>query len=164
MTIAVGETIPALKLKHLTEGGMAELDTATFFAGKTTVLFAVPGCYTPTCSAKHLPSFTTNMAALKANGIDQVACIAVNDPFVMHQWLKDSNAAGIIGLPDGNGSLTKALGLEMDGSPYGLGTRSQRYAMIVKDGVVQHLAVEKPGALDVSTGDAILAVLASKAA
>jgi glutaredoxin/glutathione-dependent peroxiredoxin len=159
--IKVGDAIPAIKLKRLSETGMVEVDTAELFAGKASVLFAVPGCYTPTCSAKHLPSFLNNISALKAKGIDQVICLAVNDPFVMHQWLKDNKAdAEIQALPDGNAAFTKALGLEMDGSGYGLGTRVQRFAMVIKDGKVTLLNVEKPGTFEVSGGDAVLQALA----
>jgi glutaredoxin/glutathione-dependent peroxiredoxin len=159
--IKVGDQFPAVKLKHLAEGGMADVATHELFGQGTSVLFGVPGCYTPTCSTKHLPSFTSNMAALKARGVARVACLAVNDPFVMHEWLKSVKAEGIVALPDGNGTLTKALGLEMDGSGYGLGTRVQRFAMIIKDGVITHLAVEAPGQFDVSSGEAILKALAA---
>ncbi|WP_026869047.1 peroxiredoxin [Inquilinus limosus] len=160
MTIKVGDRIPSVTLKYLGKEGMAEIKTDDLFKGKTVALFAVPGAFTPTCSAKHLPSFTGNAEALKAKGVDQIVCLAVNDPFVMKAWA-DRNEVGetVFMLPDGNATLTKALGLEMDGSGYGLGTRSQRFALIAKDGVVTHLAVEKPGAFEVSSGEAILAAL-----
>ncbi|MGK9236393.1 peroxiredoxin [Inquilinus limosus] len=160
MTIKVGDRIPSVTLKYLGKEGMAEIKTDDLFKGKTVALFAVPGAFTPTCSAKHLPSFTGNAEALKAKGVDQIVCLAVNDPFVMKAWA-DRNEVGetVFMLPDGNATLTKELGLEMDGSGYGLGTRSQRFALIAKDGVVTHLAVEKPGAFEVSSGEAILAAL-----
>lgn len=160
MTIKVGDRIPSVTLKYLGKEGMAEIKTDDLFEGKTVALFAVPGAFTPTCSAKHLPSFTGNAEALKAKGVDQIVCLSVNDPFVMKAWA-DKNECGdaVFMLPDGNATLTKALGLEMDGSGYGLGTRSQRFALIAKDGVVTHLGVEKPGAFEVSSGEAILAAL-----
>ena len=160
MTIKVGDRFPSVTLKYLGKEGMAEITTDDLLKGKTVALFAVPGAFTPTCSAKHLPSFTNNAEALKAKGVDQIVCLAVNDPFVMKAWA-DKNEVGetVFMLPDGNATLTKALGLEMDGSGYGLGTRSQRFALIVKDGVVTHLGVEKPGAFEVSSGEAILAAL-----
>lgn len=160
MTIKVGDRIPSVTLKYLGKEGMAEIKTDDLFKGKTVALFAVPGAFTPTCSAKHLPSFVNNAEALKAKGVDTIACLAVNDPFVMKAWA-DRNEVGetVFMLPDGNATLTKALGLEMDGSGYGLGTRSQRFALIAKDGVVTHLGVEKPGAFEVSSGEAILAAL-----
>ncbi|WP_225770609.1 peroxiredoxin [Inquilinus sp. Marseille-Q2685] len=160
MTIKVGDRIPSVTLKYLGKEGMAEINTDDLFKGKTVALFAVPGAFTPTCSAKHLPSFVNNAEALKAKGVDTIACLAVNDPFVMKAWA-DRNEVGetVFMLPDGNATLTKALGLEMDGSGYGLGTRSQRFALIAKDGVVTHLGVEKPGAFEVSSGEAILAAL-----
>jgi peroxiredoxin len=160
MTIKVGDRIPSVTLKYLGKEGMAEIKTDDLFKDKTVALFAVPGAFTPTCSAKHLPSFTGNAEALKAKGVDQIVCLSVNDPFVMKAWA-DKNECGdsVFMLPDGNATLTKALGLEMDGSGYGLGTRSQRFALIAKDGVVTHLGVEKPGAFEVSSGEAILAAL-----
>ncbi|MGO4124852.1 peroxiredoxin [Inquilinus sp. YAF38] len=160
MTIKVGDRIPSVTLKYLGKEGMAEITTDDLLKGKTVALFAVPGAFTPTCSAKHLPSFTGNAEALKAKGVDQIVCLSVNDPFVMKAWA-DKNECGdsVFMLPDGNATLTKALGLEMDGSGYGLGTRSQRFALVAKDGVVTHLAVEKPGAFEVSSGEAILAAL-----
>ncbi|MDR6290588.1 peroxiredoxin [Inquilinus ginsengisoli] len=161
MTIKVGDRIPSVTLKHLGKEGMAEVKTEDLFKGKTVALFAVPGAFTPTCSAKHLPSFTNNAEALKAKGVDQIVCLSVNDPFVMKAWADKSEVSGdtVFMLPDGNATLTKALGLEMDGSGYGLGTRSQRFALVAKDGVITHLAVEKPGAFEVSSGEAVLAAL-----
>lgn len=163
--IKIGDPIPSVKLKCFSGGAMSDVDTGELFAGKTSVLFAIPGCYTPTCSLQHLPSFLRNVDALKQKGVDQVVCLAVNDPFVMAQWMKDYKADGqIIALPDGNALFTKSLGLDMDGSGYGLGTRTQRFAMIVRDGKVALLNVEQPGAFDVSSGDAILQALAAEKA
>jgi len=131
--------------------------TATnFFAGRKVALFAVPGAFTPTCSARHLPGFVEKAAELKAKGIDEIACTAVNDAFVMGAWAKASGAEGVTMLSDGNGAFAEALGLTMDGSKYGMGTRSQRYAMLVEDGVVKQLHVEEPGAFKVSSADYLL--------
>lgn len=160
MTIAVGDSIPNVTLKHLTDNGMQDIATGDLFAGKTVVLFSVPGAFTPTCSAKHLPGFVQQAAALKAKGVDEIVCLAVNDPFVMRAWGDKHEAAGAVFLlPDGNATFTTALGLTMDGSGYGLGTRGQRFALVAKDGKVVHLAVEKPGQFDVSSAEAILAAL-----
>ena len=157
MSIQVGDPIPAVTLKHLTEGGMQEISTDEIFKGKKVVLFAVPGAFTPTCSAKHLPGYVEQADALKAKGVDNVVCLAVNDPFVMQAWGK-ANSVGdkVLMLPDGNGTLTKALGLEMDGTAYNLGHRSQRFALVAEDGVVTQLHVEKPGAFEVSSADYVL--------
>ncbi|MEJ2089681.1 MAG: peroxiredoxin, partial [Gammaproteobacteria bacterium] len=119
----------------------------------------VPGAFTPTCSQAHLPGFVVNADAIRAKGVDSIVCISVNDAFVMDSWGKDRNADGIVMAGDGNGEFTAAVGLEMDGSGFGLGTRSQRYAMIVEDGVVTKLAVEKPGQFEVSKAEAILEAL-----
>ncbi|MBV6633000.1 MAG: peroxiredoxin [Alphaproteobacteria bacterium] len=155
--IKVGDKIPSVTLRVLTADGMDEITTETVFGGKTVALFGVPGAFTPTCSAQHLPSFLRNEEALKAKGVDAIACIAVNDPFVMKNWAETSGAASVIQmLPDGNAELTKAMGLEMDGTGFGLGIRSQRFAAVVKDSEVVHLAVEEPGAFEVSSGDAVL--------
>ncbi|MFM2042856.1 MAG: hypothetical protein RLY86_1432 [Pseudomonadota bacterium] len=157
MSIQVGDPIPAVTLKHLTEGGMQEISTDEIFKGKKVVLFAVPGAFTPTCSAKHLPGYVEQADALKAKGVDNVVCLAVNDPFVMQAWGKANNVGDkILMLPDGNGTLTKALGLEMDGTGYNLGHRSQRFALVAEDGVVTQLHVEKPGAFEVSSADYVL--------
>jgi len=156
MAIQVGDKVPSVTLKHLTDNGMQEISTDEVFKGKKVVLFAVPGAFTPTCSAKHLPSFVQQTDAFKAKGYD-VVCLAVNDPFVMQAWSRANNADGkVFMLPDGNAVFTKALGLEMDGSGFGLGTRSQRFAMVVEDGVVRKLAVEAPGAFEVSSADAVM--------
>lgn len=163
--IKTGDRIPAVKLRVLTEAGMDDIDTGAFFAGKAVALFAVPGAFTPTCSAQHLPSFLRNMDALKARGVDAVACLAVNDPFVMKNWADSTGAASQIQmLPDGNAELTRAMGLEMDASGFGLGLRSQRYVALVRDGVLSYLAVEEPGAYDVSSAESLLKHLNGAAA
>lgn len=160
MTIAVGDTIPNVPLKHLTDNGMQEIATGDLFAGKTVALFSVPGAFTPTCSAKHLPGFVQKAEELRAKGVDEIVCLAVNDPFVMRAWGDKHAVAGkVFMLPDGNAAFTSALGLTMDGSGYGLGTRGQRFALVAKNGTVTHLAVEKPGEFDVSSAEAILAAL-----
>ena len=163
MTIKAGDKIPSVTLKHLTAEGMQDLSTDSVFAGKKVVMFAVPGAFTPTCSAKHMPGYVQNMAAFKAQGID-VACLAVNDPFIMKAWAENQKADGVTMLPDGNATFTKALGLEMDGSGYGLGTRSQRFAIYAENGVAKLVAVEKAGAFDVSSAEAMLKAVSAKAA
>jgi peroxiredoxin len=160
MPIQVGDRLPSVKLKELTANGMRDVTTDELFAGKKGVLFAVPGAFTPTCSAKHVPSFVDNFDKLHAKGIEVIACVAVNDVFVMNAWGKQQGADGkVLMLADGNAELAKALGLDADMSNFGLGVRSQRYAMIVDDGIVTTLNVEQPGAFDVSSGEAILAAL-----
>lgn len=161
MTIAVGDKLPAATFKVRTPEGLADLTTDELFAGKTVALFAVPGAFTPTCSAKHLPSYIENLDALKAKGVDTVACVAVNDAFVLSAWAKGQEADGkIVMLADGLGTFTKALGLDFDGSGAGLGTRSKRYSMLVEDGVVKALNVEaSPGVMEVSGADKLLAAL-----
>ncbi len=139
---------------------MEEISTTTFFAGRKVVLFSVPGAFTPTCSAQHLPGFVQNAAAIKARGVDEIVCIAVNDAFVMDAWGKSQKAGGAVTLlADGNGEFTQALGLELDGRGFGLGPRGQRFAMVVDNGTVVHLAVEEPGAFEVSSAERILTVL-----
>src|SRR5688572_18631769 len=156
MAIQVGDKVPSVTLKHLTDNGMQEIGTDEVFKGKKVVLFAVPGAFTPTCSVKHLPGYVQQADAFKSKGYD-VVCLAVNDPFVMQAWGRANNVNGkLLLLPDGNAAFTKALGLEMDGSGFGLGTRSQRFAMVVEDGVVRKLAVEAPGAFEVSSADAVM--------
>ncbi|MCS6922613.1 MAG: peroxiredoxin [Elioraea sp.] len=160
MTIKVGDRIPSAKLTHVTADGAREVTTEEIFGGKTVVLFAVPGAFTPTCSIKHLPGFLEHLDALKAKGVDTVACMAVNDQFVMEAWAKSQNAIDkIMFLADGSGLFTKALGLEFDLTARGLGIRAQRFAMIVKDGVVTYLGVEEPGGFEVSKAEAVLAAL-----
>ncbi|WP_298372400.1 peroxiredoxin [Azospirillum sp.] len=160
MSIQVGDRIPSVTLKHLTDAGMQEVTTDELFAGKTVVLFSVPGAFTPTCSAKHLPGFIQNAEALKAKGVDSIICVAVNDPFVMRAWGEKAGAGdAVFLLPDGNATFSTALGLTMDGSGYGLGTRGQRFALVAKDGVATHVAVEAPGQFEVSSAEAVLASL-----
>jgi peroxiredoxin len=159
MTIKVGDKMPAGKFKTMTKDGPQNLTSDQLFAGKTVVLFSVPGAFTPTCDAKHLPGFVEKAGAIKAKGVDTIACLAVNDAFVMDAWGKSQNADDLLMLADGNAELTKALGLELDASGFGLGIRSQRYAMIVEDGVVKHLNVEQGTGVDVSAAEQILALL-----
>ena len=160
MTIKVGDSIPSVKVMQATAEGPKEVDTAELFRGKTVVLFGVPGAFTPTCSAKHLPSFITNADALKAKGVDLIACMAVNDAFVMAAWSKDQGASEkVVFLADGSAALTKALGLEMDLTARGLGVRSQRFALVAKNGKVTHIGVEQPGAFEVSKAESVLEAL-----
>jgi peroxiredoxin len=156
--IAVNDAVPQVTLKTMGADGPQDITTADIFSGKTVVLFAVPGAFTPTCSAAHLPGFVVNVDAIKAKGVDTVACMSVNDAFVMGAWGESQNAEHILMLADGNAELTQALGLELDGSGFGMGTRSKRFAMIVKDGTVAHLAVDASG-LELTTAEAILAAL-----
>jgi len=158
--IKIGDKIPQLKLMSATGEGPREVDTGELFAHGKVVMFAVPGAFTPTCSAKHLPGFVENLAALKAKGVDKVICLAVNDAFVMGAWAKDQKVGdAIVMLADGSGAFTKALGLELDLVARGLGVRSQRFVLVTVDGVVTHLAVEEPGGFDVSRAEAVLEVL-----
>jgi peroxiredoxin len=160
MTIKVGDTIPSVTIRQATAEGPKEVNTAELFAGRTVVLFGVPGAFTPTCSAKHLPGFVTNAAALKAKGVDTIACVAVNDGFVMGAWAKEQGITDeVVMLADGSADFTRALGLEMDLTARGLGVRSQRFALVARNGKVTHLAVEAPGAFEVSKAEAILAAL-----
>ena len=160
MTIKVGDKIPSVKLKQMTPEGMKDVQTDEFFKGKKVVLFALPGAFTPTCSAKHLPGFVEKAAEIKSKGVDTIACLSVNDAFVMNAWGKEQKADGKVQmLADGNGDFTRAVGRELDGSGYGLGKRSQRYAMLVDDGTVKLLNVEKPGAFEVSSAETVLKAL-----
>ncbi|MEQ8585675.1 MAG: peroxiredoxin [Thalassobaculaceae bacterium] len=160
MTIKVGDKLPDVGLQHKTAEGIDTLDNAALFAGKKVVLFAVPGAFTPTCSAQHVPSFVKNADALKAKGVDAVACVSVNDPFVMGVWANDQGSDGkVMMLADGSAKFAKAIGLELDLTERGLGVRSQRYAMVVEDGTVTQLFVEEPGAYDVSSAENVLAHL-----
>ena len=156
MTIQEGENLPEATLHLMQEGKPTPMAVSDLFAGKKVVLFAVPGAFTPTCSNAHLPGYVVKADELKGKGVDSIVCLSVNDAFVMDAWGKDKNAEQLLMVADGNGDFTKALGLEMDGSGFGLGTRSQRYAMIVDDGKVTKLAVEAPGKLEVSAAEAIL--------
>ena len=160
MTVKVGDAMPSMKLMTATADGPKEVDTADLFKGKKVVLFSVPGAFTPTCSAKHLPGFLSNHDALKAKGVDSIVAMAVNDAFVMGAWAKDQNVGErITMLADGSAALTKALGLELDLTARGLGVRSQRFAAVVDDGRITHLAVEPPGGFEVSKAEAVLAAL-----
>ncbi|SRR5690625_810968 len=156
MTISVGDRIPELTLKVMGEKGPENIATTDIFKGKKVVMFAVPGAFTPGCSVTHLPGYVINADKIKAKGVDTIVCVSVNDAFVMGAWGKESNADEILMLADGNAELAKALGLTMDGSGFGLGLRSRRYAMIVEDGVVKHLAVEPEGGITVSGAEEIL--------
>ncbi|MEH3120979.1 MAG: peroxiredoxin [Sphingomonas phyllosphaerae] len=159
MAIGVGDPLPSVQLTKLTPDGREPVDTAEFFKGRRVALFAVPGAYTPTCSAKHLPGFVEKADALKEKGIDEIACTAVNDPFVLEAWAKANDAQGVTMLADGNADFATALGLDMDGTKFGMGRRSQRYAMIVDDGKIESLHVEAPGEFRVSSADHLLATL-----
>ena len=159
MAISEGERIPEATLKYMSEQGPADITTADIFGGKKVVLFAVPGAYTPTCSMAHLPGFVALADKIKDKGVDTIACLSVNDAFVMDAWGKDKNAEDLLMVADWDASLTKAMGLEMDGSAVGLGVRSQRFALIAEDGVVTMLAVEAPGQFEVSKAEALLAAL-----
>ncbi|MGK2285147.1 peroxiredoxin [Pedomonas sp. V897] len=160
MAIQVGDKIPSATLMRMTPDGPGPVTTDELFAGKTVVLFAVPGAFTPTCSAKHLPGFVQHADAFKAKGVDQIVCMAVNDVFVMNAWAKDQNVGdNVLMVSDGNCELTRKLGLEMDGSKFGLGTRCQRFSLIAKDGVVTQLNVEQPGEFKASTAENTLSQL-----
>jgi peroxiredoxin len=157
MTIKAGDRMPEGKFTHMTKDGPQKLTTDELFKGKTVVFFSVPGAFTPTCDAKHLPGFVELADKIKAKGVDTIACTAVNDVFVMSAWGKASNVGDkILMLADGNGEYVKALGLELNASGYGMGTRGQRFALIVKDGVAQHVDVEAPGEFKVSAADYVL--------
>jgi peroxiredoxin len=157
MTLNTGDRIPDLTLNVVAEDAAKPVSTKDFFGGKTVVLFAVPGAFTPTCSARHLPGFKDHAADLKAKGVDLIACISVNDYFVMKAWAQDQGIGDeVVMLADGNGDFAKAVGLEMDGSGFGMGLRSRRYAMIVKDGVIEQLFVEGKGEFKVSSAEYVL--------
>lgn len=160
MTIKVGDRIPDVTLYVMSDQGPQAVKTGEFFKGKKVALFALPGAFTPTCSAKHLPGFVEKYGELKAKGVDQVACLSVNDAFVMGAWGKQQNAGDKVEmLADGSGEFTKAIGMEFDLSARGLGVRSQRYSMLVDDGVVKSLNLEKPGAFEVSDASTLLGQL-----
>ena len=157
MTIKVGDTVPAATFTTFGADGPGPITTDQLLKGKTVALFAVPGAFTPTCSARHLPSFKLHAADLKAKGVDTIACVSVNDVFVMKAWGENQGVgADILMLADGNGDFTKAVGLELDGSRFGMGSRSQRYSMIVTDGVVKELNVEAGGEYRVSSAEYML--------
>ncbi len=159
MTIKVGDKIPSTTLKTMGEKGPVDITTDEIFKGKKVLLFAVPGAFTPGCSVTHLPGYVVNADKIKARGVDTIACMAVNDAFVMDAWGKAQNAEELLMLGDGNGEFTAALGLELDGTGFGLGKRSQRFAMIVEDGTVTHLNVEPGPGIDVSSADTMMALL-----
>jgi peroxiredoxin len=160
MAIKAGDKAPSVTFKTMGANGPENLTSEALFAGKKVVLFAVPGAFTPTCSAKHLPGFVEKAAAIKAKGVDEIACVSVNDAFVMGAWGKDQNVGDNVKMvADGNGDFAKACGLEMDGSGFGLGTRMQRCAMIVDNGTVSQVFVEEPGQFEKSTADNVLANL-----
>lgn len=160
MTIAIGDTMPAGQFGVMGADGPESVTTDALFGDKKVVLFSVPGAFTPTCSAKHLPGFVEQAAALRAKGVDTIACLAVNDVFVMSAWGQSANVGdSVVMLADGNGDYTKSLGLELDGTGFGLGMRGQRFAVIVDNGVVSGLYVEPPGEFGVSSAESILGEL-----
>lgn len=157
MTIQAGDKMPSGIFSVMTDAGPGALSADELFAGKKVVLVSVPGAFTPTCSASHLPGFLDNAAAISAKGVDTIAFVSVNDVFVMHAWGKDQNVDGQIAmLADGNGEYARALGLEMDGTAFGMGMRSKRFAIIADDGIATHVAVEAPGQFEVSKAESIL--------
>ena len=156
MTIAVGDRLPDVPLTIATADGPQPTTSGEYFAGKRVALFAVPGAFTPTCSARHLPSYVEKAGELKGKGVDEIACISVNDPFVMAAWGNADGSPDITMLADGNGAFADAVGLSFDGSKFGMGKRSQRYSMLVNDGVVEQLNVEAPGEYRASSAEALL--------
>lgn len=161
MTISVGDTLPNVSLYHMTSEGPAEVSSAELFDNKRVVVFALPGAYTPTCSAAHLPGFVVKADEIKATGVDEIVCLSVNDAFVMDAWGKQQNAEHIHMIADGSADFTDAIGLTLDLTARGMGIRSQRYAMIVKNGIVEWLGVEEAGKFEVSTAESVLAQLES---
>ncbi len=160
MTIKVGDKLPEATFMEMTADGPKPVSSADVFGGRTVALFAVPGAYTPTCSARHLPGFVDKAGEFKAKGVDEIVCTSVNDVFVMGAWGKSTNSDGSVRmLADGNGAFAQALGLELDASGFGMGKRSQRYSMLVKDGVVAELNVEQGGEFKVSSADYLLSQL-----
>ena len=160
MTIKVGDAVPSATLIKATEAGPQPLSTEALFAGRTVALFSVPGAFTPTCSAKHLPGYISNADGIKAAGVDEIVCISVNDAFVMGAWGQSAGAADkVTMLADGNGDFVKALGLTMDGSKFGMGLRGQRFSMLVRNGIVEQLNVEEPGAFQVSSAEHLMGQL-----
>jgi peroxiredoxin len=156
MTISVGDRIPDVPLTIATSDGPQQTTSGEFFRGKRVALFAVPGAFTPTCSARHMPSYVEKASDLKGKGVDEIACISVNDPFVMSAWGERDGSRDITMLADGNGAFADAVGLAMDGSKFGMGKRSQRYSMIVNDGVIEQLNVEQPGEYRASSAEHML--------
>ena len=161
MTIQMGERLPDVPLTIATGDGPKPTTSSEYFSGKRVALFAVPGAFTPTCSARHLPSYVDKAQELKGKGVDEIACISVNDPFVMAAWNDRDGSPDITMLADGNGAFAEAVGLAFDGSKFGMGTRSQRYSMIVNDGVVEQLNVEAPGEYRASSAEHMLDQLAT---
>lgn len=159
MTISVGDRIPDVTLVKATENGPEKVQSSDYFKGKKVALFSVPGAFTPTCSARHLPGYVEKAQDLKSKGVDEIACTAVNDAFVMGAWNQNAGSGDITMLADGNGEFAEAVGLTMDGSGFGLGKRGQRYSMIVEDGVVKELNVEQPGDFSVSSAEHMLGQL-----
>ena len=159
MTISIGDRIPNVVMNQMSADGPAELSSEELFSGKKVVLFALPGAFTPTCSKSHLPGFVANADKIKAKGVDDIVCLSVNDAWVMDAWGKAQNADEIHMVADGSANFTQAVGLVLDRTQAGLGIRSQRYAMIVEDGVVKALHVEEPGKFEKSSAEAILAEL-----
>jgi peroxiredoxin len=160
MTIKVGDKLPTISLKYMNKDGMQTATTDDLFKGKKAVLFGLPGAFTPTCSAKHLPGFVTHAEDLKSKGVEVIACLSVNDAFVMDAWGKAQNAGEkVLMLADGNADFAKATGLTMDGTGYGMGLRTSRWAMVLEDGKVKTLNVEAPGAFEVSSAEAVMKAL-----
>jgi peroxiredoxin len=160
MTIKVGDKLPTVSLKYMNKDGMQTATTDDLFKGKKAILFGLPGAFTPTCSAKHLPGFINHHDDLKKKGVDMIACLSVNDAFVMDAWGKAQNAGEkVLMLADGNGDFAKATGLTMDGTGYGMGMRTSRWAMVLDDGKVKTLNVEAPGAFEVSSAEAVIKAL-----
>lgn len=160
MAINIGDTIPSGKFGIMTEAGPGAISTDELFSGKRIAIFSVPGAFTPTCSAKHVPGFVANAAALKDKGIDDIGCFSVNDVFVMHAWGLDQGAGETVKmLADGNGEFARAVGMELDATGFGMGHRSKRFSMVVNDGVIEQLFVEAPGAFEVSSAEHMLANL-----
>ena len=160
MAIKVGDKIPSVKVKVVTKDGAKDADIAELLAGKKAVLFAVPGAFTPLCSAQHLPGFVNHAAEMKKKGVGEIFCLSVNDGWVMTAWGKDKNVGDAVTMvADGSANFTKAVGLEMDATGFGLGVRSQRYALITENGVVKHVGVEAPMKFEVSSAEAILKAL-----
>lgn len=159
MSIQEGEQLPNATLRIMRDGRLVKVSVHDLVGGKKVVIFAVPGAFTPTCSEQHLPGFVRHAEAIKAKGVDEIVCVAVNDVFVMDAWGREQDADEIVMASDGNGEFTQAIGLVLDGTSFGLGSRSERYAMIVEDGTVTKLAVEGPGKFEVSNAESILDAL-----
>lgn len=160
MTISVGDKIPNVKIMMATEAGPNAAQSGDILGKGKVALFSLPGAFTPTCSAQHLPGFVEKADEFKAKGVDKIVCMSVNDAFVMDAWAKDQNAVGKVEmLADGNGDLARAMGLTMDGAAFGMGERAQRFSVVLEDGVVKHLNVEEPGAYDVSSAEHMLGQL-----